>query len=348
MVVDDSSLIRGVITRMLYKKNIKVVASSSDGSEAIEVLKAIAKNNTNYPDIITLDIEMPNMDGLTALPKILELSPKSKVIMISSITQKGAEVTIKALDRGASDFIPKPIEGEASLKEFEEQLISKVYALSGFGDMQTMDVKEKAFNLKPVPLFLKPQAIAIASSTGGPQALGRLFENLKGANINLPFFITQHMPPSFTKMFADQLKTISGLKVFEAHDNQKVEKGEVYIAPGDYHMVVEKKESDIVIRIMQTPPENFCRPAADPMFRSIAKIYGKSVIVVILTGMGQDGLLGAREISDLGGIVLAQNKSTSIVWGMPRAVAEAGICSKVGTVPTLAECIKKLCSGIPV
>jgi two-component system chemotaxis response regulator CheB len=340
MVVDDSAVIRGMFTRMLENNNdIRVVASVGDGALA---LKALERQDI---DLVVLDIEMPNMDGLTALPQLIKAKPGLVVIMASSLTERNAEISLRALRMGATDYVTKPSSREAlrAADDFKRDLVEKVLALgrkradraSAGGRAPLPEGVPAAavfkfdgeIKLRPAGT-VKPEVIAIGSSTGGPQALAEVLKSLS-AGTKLPILITQHMPPTFTSILATHIAQSTGWPCAEAKDGDVVEKGHIYVAPGGRHMLIEKSGVHRVIRLSDAPPENFCRPAVDPMLRSIAKAYGASVLVIILTGMGYDGRTGSQDIVKAGGTVIAQDKETSVVWGMPGAVATSGLCSAV-------------------
>ena len=350
MVVDDSTVIRGFITRMLESDpEIKVVTTAANGELAV---KAVARVEV---DVVILDIEMPVMDGLTALPLILKANPKVKVLMASTLTRRNASISIRALSAGASDYIPKPEstrEANAS-EEFRRELVSKIKALSGpkrrrlrsaSGDSPAMMLAAPPKIALRKPSMFKPQVLAIGSSTGGPQALFKVFEMLRDT-VRVPIFITQHMPATFTAILAEHIQRVCGVECAEGLHNERVVPNRIYLAPGEYHMVIESDGKGPLIRINQDPPENFCRPAVDPMFRSIAKFYGAKTLSVVLTGMGKDGLNGGQAIIDAGGTMIAQDEATSIVWGMPGAVATAGLCSAMLPLSDVAAKISKLLKG---
>jgi len=358
MVVDDSAVIRGLITRMLEADpDVSVTASVGNGQLAVNQL-------TRQPgeiDVVILDIEMPVMDGLTALPLLLKADPNIKVIMASTLTKRNAEISLKALSAGATEYVPKPssareLSGE---NDFKRELIDKVKNLGiihreAIGKPITARptpaaVRKSASGAAASPATGKPQGwkinksgeitlrkagttkpdiLAIGSSTGGPQAL---FAFLKGLSksINLPIVITQHMPATFTSILAEHITRMTGWPCSEAKDGDVIEVGKILLAPGDYHMIVTQKGPQRIVTVNQDPPENFCRPAVDPMLRSVVKVYGGRVITVILTGMGNDGAKGAQHVVDAGGTVIAQDEKTSVVWGMPGAAASSGVCSAV-------------------
>ncbi len=346
MVVDDSAVIRGLLSKKLSSDPaIEIVASADNGARAVNYME---KGNI---EVVVLDIEMPVMDGLTALPKLLKIDPNVKVIMASTLTQANAQISMKALALGATDYIPKPSATRElhSGSDFGRELVDKVkslgdayrskFAQAAGGEPSSLRGKIKQPSRfagqtsdsgitlrKSMPRQIR--ALAIGSSTGGPPALLDLLRDVKG-ELDLPIFITQHMPPTFTTILAEHIKTTSGMECAEAIDGEIVESGRIYVAPGDYHMTIQVVKGQKIIRLNQNPPVNFCRPAVDPMLSSIAQVYGRSVLVVILTGMGRDGLEGGQEVVNAGGTVIAQDVSTSVVWGMPGAVAEAGLCSAV-------------------
>ena len=341
MVVDDSAVIRGLITRMLEESgDIAVVASMPNGEQA---LKALEKHDI---DVIVLDIEMPVMDGLTALPKLLEMKPDVKIIMASTLTVKNAEVSLRAMQAGASDYVPKPTSSKeiSGGLDFKRELVEKVRALGrarkggaasaaapAAGGSPAAIEKKGLFPGKKVTLRapgkFTPAILAIGSSTGGPQALFAVLKGLKG--LGVPIVITQHMPATFTAILAEHITRASTIPCEEGKDGDALQAGRIYLAPGGKHMLLEKKGAQVVVKLDDGPPENFCKPAVDPMLRSIAEIYGPRVLTCILTGMGNDGAKGGKVIVDAGGTVIAQDEETSTVWGMPGAAAHAGICSTI-------------------
>ena len=353
MVVDDSAVIRGLLTRALESDpDIAVIASVGDGQMAIN---AIQRQDV---EIVILDIEMPVMDGLTALPKLIAARPGVQVLIASTLTLRGATVSLKALAAGAADYVTKP--GSSALTtaaEFKRELVSKVRALAearrrtrgealpepaadGTASAEpTPALRPAAIRLRPQP-SARPEVIAIGSSTGGPQALFRILKSLAG--VRQPILITQHMPATFTTILAEHIARLAGVSAAEAVDGEAVESGRVYVAPGDFHMIVESAGKERRLRLTKAPPENFCRPSVDPMLRSLAQAYGRRVLCAILTGMGQDGLKGGEVLVAAGGAVVAQDEKTSIVWGMPGAVAIAGLCSAVLPIDELGALIARL------
>jgi two-component system chemotaxis response regulator CheB len=357
MVVDDSAVIRGLLTRALEADSeIAVVASVGNGQMAIS---ALGRADT---DVIVLDIEMPVMDGLTALPKLLAAAPGVKVIVASTLTQKNAQISLKALSAGATDYIAKPSSSQINAAiEFKRELVEKVKVLGRarrksrpataarpgelpFRPPPSRIAVVPAANVLRSPSLVPPSIVAIGSSTGGPQALFTVFGGLP-ATMTLPIVITQHMPPTFTTILAQHIERVAKRPVAEGVDGESVRAGRVYLAPGDFHMTVEARGAERVIRLSKEPPENFCRPAVDPMLRSLAAAYGAGVLAVILTGMGSDGARGGAAVVAAGGTVVAQDEATSVVWGMPGAAAAAGICSAILSVSEIAPHIARLAAG---
>ena len=356
MVVDDSAVIRGLLTRSLEKDPvIKVVASVGNGELA---LKALERHDI---EVVILDIEMPVMDGLTALPKLLAAQPGLQIIMASTLTRKNAEVSLRALQAGAADYIPKPSSNSelTGAAVFQRELLEKVKALVKAArsnrpasvPARAADGRAKAtapatlapkrtISLRKASAAL-PRIIAIGSSTGGPQALLEVLRDM-AAHVKLPILITQHMPATFTTLLAEHIARATGVPCAEGRDGEMVTAGRIYVAPGNYHMVAESQGTSTVIRLNQNPPENFCRPSVDPMLRSLAKLYGSSLLTIILTGMGSDGQKGATEVVEAGGTVIAQDEATSVVWGMPGAVATSGLCSAVLPIQEIGPSVRKL------
>ncbi|HLJ21535.1 MAG TPA: chemotaxis response regulator protein-glutamate methylesterase [Stellaceae bacterium] len=357
MVVDDSAVIRGLLTRSLEADpDLAVVASVGDGQQA---LNAVQRHDI---EIVILDIEMPVMDGLTALPKLIALKPGLPVLIASTLTRRGAMVSLKALSLGAADYVTKP--GSSALttaEEFKRELVGKVKGLAQARRQsrgETMPsaarrtgeaapapalppvIRPGEIRLRPMPVE-RPDVVAIGSSTGGPQALFRLLKSFVG--IKQPVLITQHMPATFTTILAEHIVRLTGLAAAEAVDREPVVASRVYIAPGDYHMIVETHgANERRLRLSKGPPENFCRPSVDPMLRSLAQVYGRRVLCAILTGMGSDGLKGGQALVAAGAAVVAQDEKTSIVWGMPGAVATAGLCSAVLPIDELGSLILRI------
>jgi two-component system, chemotaxis family, protein-glutamate methylesterase/glutaminase len=332
LVVDDSAVVRRLITQVLRADpEIEVVASAPDGRAAVAVASRI------QVDVAVLDIDMPIMDGLTAIPQLLKAVPGLKIVMASTLTAKNAQVTLEALAAGASDYIPKPSAMREMLdtSSFNRELLAKIKqfgakrgAISGIAPVtvarQPVHAAPERLTLRSASNF-PPDILVIGSSTGGPEALLQVLEELP-ADVRVPILIVQHMPATFTGILAARITRLCGIAAAEAVDGNKLAPGCVYVAPGNFHMTVDAAR---VIRINQDPPENYCRPSIDPTLRSLAAVYGGKVLAVILTGMGSDGLKGCAAVVDAGGTVIAQDQATSVVWGMPGAVATAGLCSAV-------------------
>lgn len=340
MLVDDSVIIRSLMSRMLKGAgDIEIVAMAGDGREALEKARDI------QPDIILTDLEMPVMDGLTAIPLLLQACPRTRIILCSALSEKGADITLKGLSLGASDFILKPsaLTGDDNKENFRNGLLARIYTLAQRpSPVAKLAPKPAAdFSLREDRIGVrKPSIIAIGSSTGGPNALMDLFSRLRPPKV--PIVITQHMPKTFTKILAEQLTRSGTIPCHEGAEGMEVLPGHAYVAPGDYHMTIAKEGDQLRVRLNQDAPENFCRPAVDPMIRSLMGIYGGGMLGVILTGMGSDGLIACRQLTEEGGMVLAQDEASAAVWGMPGAVARAGLCSMVAPVPELAVRINNM------
>ncbi|HEX8627775.1 MAG TPA: chemotaxis response regulator protein-glutamate methylesterase [Catenuloplanes sp.] len=359
LVVDDSVVMRRLITEALAQDaGISVVGTAPNGRVALQKIDQLS------PDVVTLDIEMPVLDGLATLRELRPRHPRLPVIMFSTLTAAGAGATLDALAAGASDYVTKPANAgsvKESMQSVREQLIPRIHALSGAGT--STPARPAAGRALRVPAPTRPPAaaprfsfppavpglagpavpagrpsvprrttpvevIAVGCSTGGPDALSRILQELPGT-LPVPVVVVQHMPPMFTRMFAERLNRTSALTVVEATDNQPLRPGTVYLAPGDFHLSVTRRGAAVVTRLESGPPENFCRPAVDVLFRSVAHHYRGNVLAVILTGMGQDGRRGAEVLRAAGAEILAQDQATSVVWGMPGAVVNAGLADDV-------------------
>ena len=340
IVVDDSAVVRGLITRHLTADPaIDVVTSAANGE------LAVAAQARFEADVMILDIEMPVMDGLTALPILLSRHPNLTVIVASTLSRRNAEISLKALELGAADFLTKPEGGLGAADDFHRQLLASVKGLARrqgrgldpAGRMATVATPAGGQTARPGPRLvrrpLRPDILALGASTGGPPALLKLFESLRGA-IRQPILLTQHMPATFTALLAEQLSRAGGRPCAEARDGEAIEPGRAYVAPGGFHMVVERAGGLPILRLSQEPPEHFCRPAVDPMLRSVAREYGGGALAVILTGMGADGARGCVAVAEAGGRFIVQDEATSVVWGMPGAAAATG---KADDILPLAE-----------
>jgi two-component system chemotaxis response regulator CheB len=367
MIVDDAVVARSLLSRWIDAEPDMVIAASlRTGREAVEQIER------SDPDVVVLDVEMPDLDGIAALPLLLRKKRDVAVIMASSLTRRGAEVSLRALSLGAADYIPKPETARdgATSADFHRELIEKIrqfgrrprpshhQPVSGtaraFEFRSQGRAKREApaqhgeampFSLRPFSSII-PRVLLIGSSTGGPQALTTLIEKLPAAIDRAPVLITQHMPPTFTMVLAEHLSRVGGRGAHEAEHGESVLAGGVYVAPGGRHMRVVRTPDGVKIAIGDDPPIHYCRPAVDPLFSSAAAVWGAATLSVVLTGMGSDGTSGAGDIVAAGGSVIAQDEASSVVWGMPRAVAQAGLCSAVLALEKIAPKILRLFSGV--
>ena len=345
MVVDDAVVVRGLVSRWIEEEpGLVLAASVRTGRDAV------AQIERARPDVVVLDVEMPELDGISALPLLLEKNRDLVVIMASTLTRRNAEISLRALSLGAADYIPKPEtnHGITTSATFRRELIDKIRQLGGRrrrrdgpsvspllaspGARPALRAVEPAvaappsIKLRPFTAVW-PRVLVIGSSTGGPQALAHVVARLGGIVERIPVLITQHMPPTFTTILAEHLARASGRPVYEPADGEPINLGTLYLAPGGKHMRVARRNAVPVIAIDEGPLVNFCRPAVDPLFSSVAQVWGSATLAVILTGMGSDGTRGAAEIVAAGGSVIAQDEATSVVWGMPGSAAQAGWCS---------------------
>lgn len=373
MVVDDSAVVRGLVSRWVNEEpGLVSVARYSNGKLAVDGVAETA------PDVIILDIEMPVMDGLTALPLILKACPTAKVIMASTLTRRNAEISFKALSLGATDYIPKPESnsGVTTSAEFRQHLLEKIKVVgrrliatsarraarsapnshstvapnshaTNAGQQQAAGAAQNADQIQLRPFSLvRPRILTIGSSTGGPQALMSLFPQISPALDTIPVLITQHMPPTFTTILAEHLGRVTSRVSKEGAEGDIVKPGVIYVAPGTHHMTVREKDGNVVIHLDDGERVNFCKPAVDPLFQSVSNIYGNATLAVVLTGMGQDGAAGGKVIADKGGSVIAQDEASSVVWGMPGATAAAGACSAVLPLNSIGPKITALLRGV--
>jgi two-component system, chemotaxis family, protein-glutamate methylesterase/glutaminase len=348
LVVDDSVVIRRLVTQALAEDpGIEVVGAAANGAIA---LQRIPQAN---PDVITLDIEMPEMDGLETLRRVRQLYKDIRIIMFSTLTQRGATATIDALMLGADDYVTKAAnvgKVSESMAALRHELVPRVNQFFLRKDavvpppppVRTLAaVPSAAPRPHAVPSFaphIPPKAVAIGVSTGGPTALSAIVPHFP-ASFDLPILIVQHMPPLFTRLLAERLQKQTALKVMEGTEGEVVRGGTIYVAPGDYHMRVRRQGEQVVLTLDQAPPENSCRPAVDVLFRSVQEVYGGRVVSVVLTGMGQDGLRGVEGLKGAGARVIVQDEASSVVWGMPGAVARANLADAIvgldGIVPEI-------------
>jgi two-component system chemotaxis response regulator CheB len=362
MVVDDSVVIRGLIARWVGSEPDMVVAASlRTGLDAVNQIERV------NPDVAVLDIEMPELDGISALPLLLAKKRNLIIIMASTLTRRNAEISFKALSLGASDYIPKPesTREPAAAETFRHDLIQKIRHLGAkvrraatpspplapgldrprepllraLAPVAQPQLMRRAFSTQA------PRALLIGSSTGGPQALMTLVTQLGPVIDRFPVLITQHMPPTFTTILAEHLARASHRPAHEAVEGEIVKAGQIYLAQGGRHMRVARHGTDVVIALDDGPPVNFCKPAVDPLFTSAIDVWQGGILAVVLTGMGSDGMRGGKEIVAAGGSVIAQDEASSVVWGMPGAAANAGICAAVLPLNQIAPKLVRLFSG---
>jgi two-component system, chemotaxis family, protein-glutamate methylesterase/glutaminase len=334
MVVDDSVVVRRLLSDAIASDpELEVMGTAASGRIAL------SKIESSSPDVITLDVEMPEMNGIETLQAIKRLRPTVPVLMCSGITERGAVATLEALAKGAADYITKPsADGRVDRATFNADLVSKLKALGRARTVAPPPSPAPRRLPMRAPATGRIQVLAIGVSTGGPNALARLMPMLP-ADLRVPVVIVQHMPPLFTRMLAERLSHVSALPCQEGAAGLPVQPGHVYIAPGDHHMTVTSSADGVRLATNQGPPENSCRPAVDVLFRSVAEVYGSGVLALVMTGMGQDGLRGCEFVRARGGQVMVQDQATSVVWGMPGYVAEAGLADEVLALDDLAPAI---------
>ena len=362
MIVDDAVVVRGLFARWVEAEpDLEVVASLRTGRDAVNQVERVD------PDVVVLDVDMPEMDGITALPLLFEKKRDLVVIMASTLTRRNAEISLRALSLGAADYIPKPASNRevTGSPEFRRELIEKIRHLGLRGRRLRYGAQQRArggdaaaplqfkprpgepaqpISLRPMPVA-PPRVLVIGSSTGGPQALNAIVAQIGGVLDRAPVLITQHMPPTFTTIMAEHLARIAGRPVREGQDGEAINAGTIYLAPGGRHMSVKRRDGAAVIALDDGPLVNFCKPAVDPLFASAAEVWHNSVLGLVLTGMGSDGLRGAQAIVAAGGHILAQDEATSVVWGMPGQVAHAGVCSAVLPLNEIAPRVTRLFAG---
>ncbi len=362
LVVDDAVVVRRMVSDVLSEDpDIEVVGTAANGRIGLQKLTQV------NPDVVTLDVEMPELNGLETLRALRQTHPNLPVIMFSTLTERGAAETLEALSLGASDYVTKPANvGSVALAQqrIREELIPKVKALCrgvlGTSPSPATDAARPSATVRPVPppsAVVRRDAaagpppagsqsveiIAIGVSTGGPNALAVVLPQL-AATLAVPIVLVQHMPPMFTRLLAERLNAQSALTVVEAAGGEVLAPGVVYVAPGNHHLVLQRRGTQIVTALNQQPPENSCRPAVDPLFRSVSQIYGARALAVVLTGMGQDGLRGAEDIRAAGGRVIVQDEASSVVWGMPGFVARAGLAERVLPLSDIATELMRRCA----
>lgn len=363
LVVDDAIVVRGLVSRWLNAEpDIEVVGALRNGQDAVDQIEEID------PDIVLLDVEMPVLDGLSALPLLLEKKRDLVVIMASTLTSPNSQVSLRAISLGAVDCIPKPDSGRDSVatNTYKQGLIDRVRrfgaqrrqalaarrAYSAAAQAQSAArlatrvtaARTGVVALRPFSV-LPPQALVIGASTGGPHALAMLTTAIGAVIKRVPVLITQHMPATFTSILAEHLERASGHTAREARDGEILGAGIIRIAPGGRHMRVARRDGKPVVALDDEPPVNFCKPAVDPLFSSAAAVWGGATLAVVLTGMGIDGTRGATDIVARRGSVIAQDEASSVVWGMPGSVAHAGLCSAVLPLERIATTIVRLFPG---
>lgn len=365
MVVDDSVVVRGLISRWIEAEpDMQVVASLRTGLDAVNRVERVA------PDVVLLDIEMPDLDGISALPQMLAKKRDLIVIMASTLTRRNAEISFRALALGAADYIPKPesTREPAAAETFRHDLIQKIRHLgaryrrhpvgeapplvpaiprsrtAAIAPVAAASVSSRAPLTRPFGL-LAPRVLLIGASTGGPPALMGLMAEIGDVIDRIPVLITQHMPPTFTTILAEHLARASGRPAREGIDGEVIERGRIYLAPGGRHMRVARRGNDAVIVLDDSAPVNFCKPAVDPLFSSAIEAWKSAVLAVVLTGMGSDGMRGGKEIVAAGGSVIAQDEASSVVWGMPGAAANAGICAAVLPLSLIGAKLNRMVVG---
>jgi two-component system, chemotaxis family, protein-glutamate methylesterase/glutaminase len=365
MVVDDAVVVRGLLARWIEAEaGLTVVASLRSGREAIEQL------DRTDPDVVILDIDMPDIDGITALPRLIARRRDLVVIMASTLTRRNAEISLRALALGAADYIPKPESTRevTTSASFRRELIDKIRALGARRKRRSMPTTALApaapaaglphvaspeiapasdhagVKLRPFPATA-PRVLLVGSSTGGPQALNTFIARLNGVIDQAPILIVQHMPPTFTTILAEHLARASGRVAREAVAGEPVRAGQIYVAPGARHMRVVRRDGTASIALDDGPLVNFCKPSVNHLFSSAAEVWGARNLAVVLTGMGSDGARGAGDIVAAGGSVIAQDEATSVVWGMPGSVAQKGLCSAVLPLDQIAPKVVRLICG---
>ncbi|MFH6782516.1 MULTISPECIES: protein-glutamate methylesterase/protein-glutamine glutaminase [Methylobacterium] len=368
LVADDSVVVRGLVSRWLEEAGCEIVATASNGRIALDALDRV------QPDIVLLDIEMPELDGTQALPRMLAKRPGLQVVMMSTLTQRNAEISLRCLALGAIDYLPKPEgnRGVTTQASFREDLVQKIRMLGA--DLRNRPRARPAapverpglpgrpavaapppparpaaapVSVRPRPLRTSPpRCLLVGASTGGPRAVGEVLEGIGAATLKrIPILIVQHMPPVFTAVFAEHLGARIGLPAAEAKHGEPVRPGVVYVAPGGRHMGLSGTAAEAVIRLNDGPPVNFCRPAVDVMFRDAAEVYGAATLSVVLTGMGSDGTKGAQALVEAGGTMLAQDEASSTVWGMPGSLVRAGYAHEILPLSAIGPALRTAIAG---
>lgn len=344
MVVDDSAFMRRVITDIINAQpGMAVIGTARDGADALRKISEL------QPDVITMDIEMPNMDGLTALKKIMETNPVP-TIMVSSLTRSGAEQTMQALSMGAVDFITKPASNfNVDINQLKDEIVRKIITAAGtkkklqnsYVTGNVIRSEKRADNKQPNNTGKLNKLVLIGTSTGGPKALHQVIPKFP-ADLDAAVLVVQHMPPGFTRSLAERLDSLSNLQVKEAEHMEPVVAGCAYIAPGDYHLTLTGSRNDLLINLTRSQPRNGHRPSVDEMFYSAAEYSWSRIVGVIMTGMGQDGSAGLAGLRAKGARIIAEDQSTCIVYGMPKAAVETGLVDRVVPLGKIADEVMKM------
>jgi len=342
LIVDDSVVVRKLLSEALSSApEVQVAGAASSGAIALSRIPQV------NPDVITLDIEMPGMNGIQTLTEIRKLYPRLPVIMFSTLTERGAAITLEALALGASDYVTKPSNSASlasAMEEVRRELVAKIVSLASPNRSATLSSRP-VFQARRKSMGQPVDVLAIGTSTGGPNALAEVIPGLP-RDFPVPVVVVQHMPPLFTRLLAERLNAKSPLSVREAEAGAKLEEGQVWIARGDYHLGMVREGNAVLLTLNQEPPENSCRPAVDVLFRSVAQVYGASALGVVMTGMGSDGTRGAQHIREAGGEILVQDEASSVVWGMPGSVVSAGAADKICPLPEISqEVMRRVASG---
>lgn len=349
LVADDSVVVRGLVSRWAEESGFPVVATARNGREALAALDRVE------PDFVLLDLDMPELDGVAALPLLLARRPALTVLVVSTLTKRNAALSLRCLALGATDYLTKPDSQRevASCAAFRAELVAKLLALDDRRLRRSRDRRRPA----PAPVAREgsgtpaasrraaaPDCLCIGASTGGPAAITQVLSALGPALARTPVIVVQHMPPLFTAAFAQSLSALPGIEAREAADGEILVPGRIHVAPGGRHLGLVRERGQVLARLGDAPPVNFCRPSVDVLFRAAAEVFGAGALAVVLTGMGADGLGGARALVEAGARVLVQDEATSVVWGMPGSVARAGLASRVLPLGEIAPALRR-CLG---
>lgn len=346
LIVDDSAVVRRLIEELLQDEpGVEVIGTAPNGEIALQKIERLK------PDVVTLDVEMPVMDGMQTLRTLRDRGSTIRVVMFSTLTARGGHATLEALSLGADDYVTKPSRISATdpaLDELRQELTAKILQFFIKGPTAARGQATSPVMKTPRPASQRAAArveiVAIGVSTGGPTALTTALSALP-EDFPCPIVITQHMPPMFTRLLAERLASKSRIRVEEAGEGSRLEPGLALIAPGGHHMKLRSENGAVFAALDDGPPENSCRPAVDVMFRSVAEIYGRNTLVVMLTGMGRDGFIGTQELKAAGASVLAQDRASSVVWGMPGYVVEAGLADVVAGIDDIGPTMTSLAKG---